>query len=171
MAEYFFNKWPFVSPLMNRVGHLTGIPEHARQLLHSERLVVAFPEGARGTGKLYKDRYKLVRFGTGFMRLARKTKTPITLAIEKKLRGVYNVSGPTPVPLSTLAKAAGRKPVQIPEFLYGRTVGRFGLPYLPDDAINHIKYPIVIDNKAFIAATGFEPKYTAKQTMEGFRWS
>ena len=95
----------------------------------------------------------------------------ITLAIEKKLRGVYNVSGPTPVPLSTLAKAAGRKPVQIPEFLYGRTVGRFGLPYLPDDAINHIKYPIVIDNKAFIAATGFEPKYTAKQTMEGFRWT
>ena len=77
MAEYFFNKWPFVSPLMDRVGHLTGIPEHAVRLLEADRLVVAFPEGARGTGKLYKDRYELVRFGTGFMRLALKTKSPV----------------------------------------------------------------------------------------------
>ena len=77
MAEYFFNKWPFVSPLMNRVGHLTGIPQHATRLLEADRVVVAFPEGARGTGKLYKDRYKLVRFGTGFMRLALRTQTPI----------------------------------------------------------------------------------------------
>ena len=95
----------------------------------------------------------------------------ITLAIEHKLRGVFNVAGPPPVPLTTLCKAAGRKPVQIPEFLYSRTVGRFGFPNLPDDAVNHIKYPIVIDNKAFVNATGFEAKYTAKQTMEGFRWT
>ncbi|MEZ4286690.1 MAG: 1-acyl-sn-glycerol-3-phosphate acyltransferase [Polyangiales bacterium] len=77
MAEYFFNTWPFVSPLMNRVGHLTGLPEHANQLLNAGRVVVAFPEGARGTAKLYKDRYKLVRFGTGFMRLALRNRTPI----------------------------------------------------------------------------------------------
>ena len=42
---------------------------------NSPRKLVA--EGARGTGKLYRDRYKLVRFGTGFMRLALKMKTPI----------------------------------------------------------------------------------------------
>ncbi len=77
MAEYFFNKWPFVSKLMSRVGHLTGIPEHAERLLSAERLVVAFPEGARGTGKLYRDRYKLERFGTGFMRLSLKMRAPI----------------------------------------------------------------------------------------------
>lgn len=77
MAEYFFNTWPFASQLMNRIGHLTGLPEHAEMLLNAERIVVAFPEGARGTAKLYKDRYKLVRFGTGFMRLALKMKTPV----------------------------------------------------------------------------------------------
>lgn len=77
MAEYFLNRWPFASTLLNRVGHLTGLPEHAERLLHSGRIVVAFPEGARGTGKLYKDAYNLVRFGTGFMRLALKTRTPI----------------------------------------------------------------------------------------------
>ncbi len=77
MSEYFLNRWPFASTLINRVGHLTGLPEHGERLLDAGRIVVAFPEGARGTGKLYKDAYKLVRFGTGFMRLALKTRTPI----------------------------------------------------------------------------------------------
>lgn len=77
MAEYFFNKWPFTSQLMSRIGHLTGLPEHAELLLSRDRLVVAFPEGARGTSKLYKDRYRLERFGTGFMRLALKMRAPI----------------------------------------------------------------------------------------------
>jgi hypothetical protein len=38
---------------------------------------MVFPEGARGTAKLYKERYSLIQFGTGFMRLATKMKTPI----------------------------------------------------------------------------------------------
>jgi len=38
---------------------------------------MVFPEGARGTAKLFKERYSLVNFGTGFMRLAMKMKTPI----------------------------------------------------------------------------------------------
>ena len=95
----------------------------------------------------------------------------ITLAVEKKLRGVFNVAGPPPVPLSTVCSATGKRAVPIPEPLYASALGRFGFPHLPDDAITHIKYPIVIDNSAFVQATGFEPKYTAKQTMEGFRWN
>ena len=77
MAEYFLTRSPFASVALAKLGHLTGLPEHGEQLLHDERLVLVFPEGARGAGKLYKDRYKLVRFGTGFMRLALKTGTPI----------------------------------------------------------------------------------------------
>lgn len=77
MAEYFLTRSPFASIALNRIGHLTGLPEHGERLLNAERAVVVFPEGAKGAGKLYKDRYKLVRFGTGFMRLALKTRTPI----------------------------------------------------------------------------------------------
>jgi len=95
----------------------------------------------------------------------------ITLAVEKRLRGVFNVAGPPPVPLSTVVSATGKRGVPIPEPLYSRVLGRFGFPYLPDDAIAHVKYPIVIDNKAFVEATDFEPRYSAKQTMEGFRWN
>ncbi len=77
MADYFLTRSPFASSALTKLGHLTGIPEHGEQLLEDERLVMVFPEGSRGAGKLYKDRYKLVRFGTGFMRLALKTGSPI----------------------------------------------------------------------------------------------
>lgn len=77
MAEKFLNKVPFASQLTNRCGHLTGLPEHAERLLADERMLMVFPEGARGTAKLFKDRYSLVHFGTGFVRLAMKMKTPI----------------------------------------------------------------------------------------------
>ncbi len=77
MVEKFANKWPFLSHWFSRVGQFTGLPEHAERLLEQERCLMVFPEGARGTGKLYKDRYQLVRFGTGFVRLALSTDTPI----------------------------------------------------------------------------------------------
>jgi len=77
MAEKFLNRLPISSLIMQRSGHLTGLPEHARRLLADERLLMVFPEGARGTAKLYPERNSLVRFGTGFMRLAMELKTPI----------------------------------------------------------------------------------------------
>jgi len=77
MVEKFAQGWPLVSPWFSRLGQFTGLPEHAVRLLEDDRLVLVFPEGARGTGKLYRDRYKLVRFGTGFMRLALRTRSPI----------------------------------------------------------------------------------------------
>lgn len=77
MVEKFLNRMPFASQLTSRLGHLTGLPEHAERLLSDERLLMVFPEGVRGTAKLYKERYSLVNFGTGFMRLAMKMKTPI----------------------------------------------------------------------------------------------
>lgn len=77
MAEKFLNKVPFASQMTNRCGHLTGLPEHAERLLSDERMLMVFPEGAKGTAKLFKERYSLVHFGTGFVRLAMKMKTPI----------------------------------------------------------------------------------------------
>lgn len=77
MAEKFINRIPFASLWSSRTGQFTGLPEHAERLLEDERLLMVFPEGAKGTAKLYKERYSLVKFGTGFMRLALKTKTPI----------------------------------------------------------------------------------------------
>ena len=77
MAEKFLNVAPIASLWTSRTGQFTGLPEHAERLLFDDRLLMVFPEGARGTAKLYKERYSLVEFGTGFLRLAMKTKTPI----------------------------------------------------------------------------------------------
>ncbi len=77
MAEKFLNVLPFASEWTARCGQLTGLPEHAERLLEDDRLLMVFPEGAKGTAKLFKERYSLVDFGTGFIRLALKTKTPI----------------------------------------------------------------------------------------------
>ena len=77
MVEKFLNELPVSSLWSSRMGQLTGLPEHAERLLNDERLLMVFPEGAKGTAKLFKERYSLVEFGTGFIRLALKTKTPI----------------------------------------------------------------------------------------------
>ena len=77
MTEKFLSDLPFFSELLNRTGQFTGLPEHATRLLRDERLLLVFPEGAKGTAKLYRERYSLVDFGSGFMRLAFQTRSPI----------------------------------------------------------------------------------------------
>jgi 1-acyl-sn-glycerol-3-phosphate acyltransferase len=77
MVEKFMNRFPFMSLWMSRTGQFTGLPEHAERLLNEDRLVMVFPEGARGTAKLFRERNSLVEFGSGFVRMALKTRTPI----------------------------------------------------------------------------------------------
>ena len=77
MAEKFIDRTPFFAMWASRCGQFPGLPENAVRLLEDDRLLVVFPEGARGTAKLYTERNSLVDFGTGFMRLAMQTKTPI----------------------------------------------------------------------------------------------
>ncbi|NLZ27426.1 MAG: acyltransferase family protein [Firmicutes bacterium] len=77
MVDRFAQKMPIVSPLLIRLGQVTGVREQAERLLNEGRVLLIFPEGIRGIGKLYKDRYKLVDFTSGFMRLALKTGAPV----------------------------------------------------------------------------------------------
>jgi 1-acyl-sn-glycerol-3-phosphate acyltransferase len=77
MVEKFIDRIPFASEWAARTGQFTGLPEHAERLLDDDRLLMVFPEGARGTAKLYRERYSLVDFGSGFVRLALKTRAPI----------------------------------------------------------------------------------------------
>jgi 1-acyl-sn-glycerol-3-phosphate acyltransferase len=77
MAEKFLNRWPFAAEWSYRTGQFTGLPEHAVRLLEDERLLMVFPEGARGTAKLFHERHSLVEFGTGFVRIALAARAPI----------------------------------------------------------------------------------------------
>jgi len=77
MLDKFIHQFPGASQLMSRTGQFTGNPDQAKRLLEAGRLILAFPEGARGTAKLAKEADSLVEFGTGFMRLALETNSPI----------------------------------------------------------------------------------------------
>jgi len=77
MIDKFIHQFPGASQLMARTGQFTGNPDQAKRLLRDERLILVFPEGARGTAKLAKDADTLVDFGTGFIRLALETNSPI----------------------------------------------------------------------------------------------
>ncbi|HJL40451.1 MAG TPA: NAD-dependent epimerase/dehydratase family protein [Myxococcales bacterium LLY-WYZ-16_1] len=84
------------------------------------------------------------------------------------LRGVFNVAGPRPMPLSDLIRGVGRRRVPVPEPVLGGLLGRFGLPRLPRGAIEHLKHPVVVDDAAFREATGFSAHYDGPETMEAF---
>ncbi|MBM7844887.1 lysophospholipid acyltransferase family protein [Herpetosiphon giganteus] len=74
----WFSSLPFISPLLSRLGQVQALPANAEALLERDELVGVFPEGLKGVGKLYKDRYRLARFGRGgFVKVAVKTGAPI----------------------------------------------------------------------------------------------
>ncbi len=77
MVEKWVQTLPYVSTFMARAGQIVGTPENCRRLLEAEEAILVFPEGVRGLGKTWGQRYQLQDFGLGFMRLALETKTPI----------------------------------------------------------------------------------------------
>ncbi len=75
---HWFSSLPFVAPALAATGQVPGLPENAVRLLENDELVCVFPEGLKGVGKLYKDRYKLARFGRGgFVQAALRAGAPI----------------------------------------------------------------------------------------------
>ena len=97
MAEYWVSELPFVSVAAARTGSMVGTPRNCVSMLENGECVMVFPEGVRGMNKLYKDRYRLQRFGMGFMRLALETRTPIVpvsiVGSEEQQPGLANLEG------------------------------------------------------------------------------
>jgi UDP-glucose 4-epimerase len=95
--------------------------------------------------------------------------TAIVLALAKRPRGVFNVAGPQPLPLSRVIVEAQRTPVPLPEFLLAAMTGRFGLPKLPPGALTHVKYPVVVDASAFRDQMRFVHGRDELETIASFR--
>ena len=92
----------------------------------------------------------------------------LCLALDKRPKGVFNVAGPQPVPLSMVIRETGRTNIPIPEIVFSMMLGRFGLPKLPHGALEHIKYPVTVDGSAFTKATGFVHAYDEKGAMSAY---
>jgi 1-acyl-sn-glycerol-3-phosphate acyltransferase len=74
----WFATLPMVAPALAALGQVQALPENAIRLLEEDQLVCVFPEGLKGVGKLFRDRYKLARFGRGgFVQMALRASAPI----------------------------------------------------------------------------------------------
>lgn len=104
MVERWVPSVPFVSSIFTRIGQVTGDPQNCIDLLEADECVLVFPEGVRGSGKPIRKAYQLQRFGTGFMRLALETQTPIVpvavIGGEEAYPGLFNLK-----PLARLLRA------------------------------------------------------------------
>lgn len=116
---------PFWGTLLNRLGAIRASPENALRLLDERRPVLVFPEGVQGTGKGYRERYRLKRFGRGgFVKLALRTGAPIVPV------AIVGSEESTPVLAKLPGKALGLPflPITTPVPLPVHWAIRFGAP-------------------------------------------
>jgi 1-acyl-sn-glycerol-3-phosphate acyltransferase len=79
LGEHWFKGYPGVSMIVSKMGVVPAHRENAQRLLNDEgRLAIVFPEGQKGSRKVYWQRYRLRRFGRGgFVRTAIRARVPI----------------------------------------------------------------------------------------------
>jgi 1-acyl-sn-glycerol-3-phosphate acyltransferase len=117
---------PFLSFFMRKVGGVPASPFNAIRLLEQDQIVMVFPEGVKGTGKPFSQRYRLQRFGRGgFVEVALKTRSPIIPVAVVGAEEIY----PKLADSQALAKLMGAPFVPItPTFPWLGPLGLIPLP-------------------------------------------
>jgi 1-acyl-sn-glycerol-3-phosphate acyltransferase len=77
LVTKFLVNSPLTGKILRGFGCIPPDYEITTKLLRKQELVFLFPEAAKGTGKLFKNRYKLVDFHSGFVRAAIETGSPL----------------------------------------------------------------------------------------------
>jgi len=138
VANFAFRS-KLMGPVVARFGGVRASMENATKLLEQNQLVSVFPEGLRGVGKLYRERYRLTRFGRGgFVRLATTTGVPIIPTAIVGAEEIHPVIGKLTAP----ARWLGLPYLPItPTFPF---LGPFGLMPLPTKWTIRIGKPIQV---------------------------
>jgi 1-acyl-sn-glycerol-3-phosphate acyltransferase len=133
MIERWFPGTPFIGNTLNEFGAVLGDPVNCEKMLERDEAIIVFPEGIRGAGKPWSKRYKLQRFGNGFMHLAVKTNTPI---LPVGIVGCEETM-PTPFHLNGLARLLNLPyvPVTTPFPLPAKVRLHFGKPMVFDGSL------------------------------------
>jgi 1-acyl-sn-glycerol-3-phosphate acyltransferase len=76
-VDHFAAGLPWINTFMARGGQIFGDRKNVEDLVRQGELVGLFPEGAKGTGKGFRDRYRLRRFNVGFIEIALRHRVPI----------------------------------------------------------------------------------------------
>jgi 1-acyl-sn-glycerol-3-phosphate acyltransferase len=96
---------PWISSALRKVGGVVASPYNALRLLEQDHLVAVFPEGVKGTGKPFSERYRLQRFGRGgFVEIALRAGAPIVPVAVVGSEEIYPKLGDIP-PLARMLGA------------------------------------------------------------------
>jgi 1-acyl-sn-glycerol-3-phosphate acyltransferase len=88
---------PWISVFIRKVGGVVASPYNALRLLEQDQLVAVFPEGVKGTGKPFAERYQLQRFGRGgFVEIALRAGAPIVPVAVVGSEEIYPKLGDVP---------------------------------------------------------------------------
>jgi 1-acyl-sn-glycerol-3-phosphate acyltransferase len=117
---------PFVSYILRRLGGVAANPANLGRLLEEDQPVMVFPEGQKGFGKSFADRYRLQRFGRGgFVEVALETGSPIVPVAVVGAEEIYPKLGES----KPLARAIGSPYVPVtPTFPWLGPLGLLPLP-------------------------------------------
>jgi 1-acyl-sn-glycerol-3-phosphate acyltransferase len=131
---------PVVAPLARKSGNTLACPEDAERLLRAGELVGVWPEGYKGLGKPFRERYRLQRFGRGgFVEVALRTGAPIVPVAVVGSEEIYPMLGN----LRRLARLLGLPYVPVtPTF---PLLGPLGLVPLPSRWVIEFCPPIATD--------------------------
>ena len=132
---------PYLSAFMRKVGGVPASPHNATRILEQDGLMMVFPEGVKGTGKPFSERYRLQRFGRGgFVEIALRTGSPIVPIAVVGSEEIYPMLGNSEL----LAKATGAPFVPLtPTFPW---LGPLGLIPLPSKWRIEFCEPIEVSN-------------------------
>ena len=144
LVRTLYSEWvprvPFFSSWMVRVGQALATEDNGVRLLEQDELVAVFPEGHKGIGKTYRDRYRLAPFSQGdFVEMALETRAPII---------PVSVVGAEETYISLANSSAGAKIIRAPYFPISPTfpwLGLLGLVPLPTKWYIDFGEPIAMD--------------------------
>ena len=134
-------KLPVVGELARKGGATLACNEDAERMLRGGELVGVWPEGFKGIGKPYAERYKLQRFGRGgFVSAALRTGVPIIPLSVVGAEEIYPLVGNVPA----LARLLGVPYIPITPFF--PLLGPLGLVPLPSKWLIEFGEPIRTDD-------------------------
>lgn len=157
LAADMFRAVPVVGTLWARMGGVSAHPDNALRLLQEGQLVLVFPEGTKGTGKTFDQRYQLRRFGRGgFVEIAMRAGVPVV--------PVAVVGAEEAMPIVTKVPALARLlrlpyvPITANHLLLGPILGT--LAYFP------AKFRLKVLDPVFFDVPPGQERYSRSRIME-----
>ncbi len=158
LADHFFKAAPVIGTLWSRNGGVVAHPDNAYRLLREQRqLVLVFPEGSKGPGKVVGERYKLRRFGRGgYVEIAMRAGVPVVpiavVGAEESMPILFKVPA--------ISKALG-----IPYFPVTANMLAFG-PVLGAVAYFPAKFKLRVLEPVHFDVEPEQPRYSRSRIME-----